>query len=76
VTLATIAPSGLTPSKISTVTGVASLAVPENDGAVSFERGDGPVSVTTGDKVSTANVTALLTQVDWPIELVCEATAV
>ena len=62
--------------KISTVTGEASLAVPENDGVVTFDLEGGEVSVTVGDCVSTSKVTGLLTPVRLPIELSCDAMAV
>jgi hypothetical protein len=48
VATATISPSGRVPSKISTVTVVTSLAVPENEGATSFDGVCGVLSVTVG----------------------------
>jgi hypothetical protein len=76
VTVAKMLPSGLVPSKISTVTGVVSLAVPENDGVVSFDGEAGACSVTVGDCVSTTKLTGSLAPTEKPNEPGCVANAV
>jgi hypothetical protein len=67
VAVARMLPSGLAPSKISTVTGVASLAVPENDGVLSFEGEACAANVTVGDCVSTSKVTGPLAPIGGPL---------
>src|SRR5438445_754713 len=75
VALATFSPAGLVPLKISTVTCVSSLAVPENDGVVSFDGDGGASSVTVGASVSTTNLTGMLLPAAFLISLACVATA-
>jgi hypothetical protein len=55
---------------MSTVTGVLSLAVPANDGVVSFERTAGESSVTLGGAVSIVKSTRALVPGGFPSELV------
>ena len=76
VAVATMSPSGRAPSKISTVTSEASLAVPENDGVVSLDLEGRGASLTVGARVSTSKLTGLLAPVLLTIELSCEAMAV
>ena len=76
VAVATMSPSGRAPLKISTVTGEASLAVPENDGVVSFDLAGGGARVTAGARVSISKVTGSLAPMALPIELSCHALAV
>ena len=58
------------PFKISTVTAFVSLASPENDGVVTFDRAAGAnVIFTTGAFKCTSNETASLSPVPFPIEL-------
>src|SRR5437588_2532157 len=74
--VATISPSGLGPSKTSTVTSVVSLAVPENAGLSSLDgEGEGS-SVTVGGLVSTTKVTGALHPDALPIALGWVAIAV
>jgi hypothetical protein len=55
---------------------VVSLAVPVNEGVVSFVRAGGAFSVTVGGAVSILNVRDSLTPSGFPSELSCLATAV
>jgi hypothetical protein len=53
-----------------------SLALPVNDGVVSFDGDGGLFNVTVGEAVLTTNVTLLLLPAGFPNELGCVATAV
>src|SRR5205085_2817390 len=64
------------PSKTCTTTSVFSLAVPENEGFVLFERAGGPTIVTTGGSVSTSKVIVLLEPGAFPMPLISVAYAV
>ena len=73
----TLSTSSPFPFRISTVTGSLSLASPENDGVVTFERAAGAEAiVTTGAFKWTSKETASLLPGPSPIELSCTATAV
>src|SRR5438270_8143755 len=61
---------------MSTVTVPVSLALPVNDGVVSFDGDFGWSKVTVGEAVLTTKVTALLLPAGFPSELGCVATAV
>jgi hypothetical protein len=58
------------------VTGVTSLAVPVNEGALSLDGDGGAFNVTSGGSVFTTNVTVLLTPAGFPSELSWVAVAV
>ena len=74
--VATIGPVAVSPSWICTVTGVWSLAAPENAGTLFGDGDGGALSVTVGRAVSTMNVTGRLLPAGLPIALCCTATAV
>ncbi|HEV2975873.1 MAG TPA: hypothetical protein VGX69_12905 [Solirubrobacteraceae bacterium] len=67
VALATASPLGSVPEKTSMLTGVASLAVPENDGVGSLEGDASSCSVTVGGCVSTTNVAGSLSSTTPPM---------
>ena len=74
--LATGEPSTFEPLYTFTVTGSDSLAVPLNDGLVSFDGEGTATSDTSGGLVLTTNVRASLLPVAFPSELASSATAV
>ena len=76
VAIAARGPSGRVPSNTSTLTAVASLAVPENAGTVSLERAGGGLKLTAGERALTSKLTGLLIPATLSSEPICVATAV
>ena len=76
VAVATIVPSAVVPSKISTVTSVASLAVPENAGVVSLEGMAVPQRHGGRFRVDDERDRGAVSRRMLPISLACVASAV